>query len=182
MDTEIKASLQAHFTGEEVAQIEAFLDRGFSKNGQIVIASIFLFANEHQKSVAEVLNECEKEWKRNWQFQHPEIKGDTDAPAAAGIQNRASLGNIYNALQIPSPLSRKKTEIPIKAVVVSTKNSVYRFGEADQKGERSVSQEGKPLDFSRCRIISLGIGEEMELECLDGPHPGWYTTAIRSIE
>lgn len=182
MNTEIKAMLKAHFTSEEVTQIESFLDRGFSQNGQIVIASIFLFAKENQKSFAEVLSECEKEWKRNWGYQHPDIKGDADAPGIAGIQNRASLENIYGSLKIPSPFSPKVIEIPTEAITVITENSVYRFGKANQKRERTVFREEKPLDFVRCRIISLAVGEDMELRCFDSSHLGWYTTPVRLIK
>lgn len=182
MKAEIKATLKARFTSEEVTQIESFLDRGFSQNGQIVIASIFLFAKENQKSFADVLSECEKEWKRNWGYQHPDIKGDADAPGAIGIRNRVSLENIYGSLKLPSPFSPKITEIPTKAITVITENSVYRFGKANQRGERNVSRDKKPLDFVRCRIISLAVGGDMELRCFDSSHPGWYTTPVRLIE
>lgn len=181
MDAGIKEKIKPHFTSEEVGQIEELLNRQFSKNGQIVIASIFLYAKENQKSVAEVLKECEKEWERNWQYQHPYIKGDPDAPAAAGMQNRASLQNIYSSLGITSPFASKKAEIPAKVITVNTENSVYRFGEANQKGERTVSRDGRPLDFTRCRIVSLAVGDNMELSCLDGPHPEWHTTVVCSI-
>lgn len=182
MNAEIKSRLEVHFTNEEVAQIKTFLDRGFSPNGQIVIASVFLFAQENKKSVAEVFIECEKEWERNWQYQHPEIKGDADAPGAAGIQNRMSLVNIYSSLNIPHSPESKKAEISPRAIAVTTRNSVYRFGEANQKGERTVSRDGNPLDFTRCRIVFLNIGDDMELECLDGPHPEWHTTRVFSIK
>ncbi len=104
MDIGIKDAFGLILTSGEVLAIEAFLDRGFSRGGQIAIASIFLFAAEQEKPVVEVLVECEREWKRNWEFQHPEIKGDPDAPGAAGEANRTSLENIYHALNLPSPL------------------------------------------------------------------------------
>jgi hypothetical protein len=182
VNAEIKARIQAHFTEKEVGQIEDFLNRGFSENGQIAVASIFLFVSECQKSVAEVLNECEKEWERNWQYQHPEIKGDADAPGAAGIQSRSSLENIYSSLGITSPLCQMKAEIPAKAITVTTRNSVYRFGEANQSRERTVSRDKKPLDFTRCKIVRLAIGQSMELRCSDGTHPNLYTSDVISIE
>ncbi|MBI2625389.1 MAG: hypothetical protein HYW70_03605 [Candidatus Nealsonbacteria bacterium] len=182
MDSEIKVKLEAHFTSGEIRRIEDFLNRGFSKDGQIVIASIFLFANENNKSVDEVLIECEKEWESNWQYQHPDIKGSADAPGHAGTQNRRSLANIYLALNIPNPLIQKMAEIPTKAIIVTTRNSVYRFGEANQKGERTVSRDGNPLDFTRCIIIYLSVSDGIEIKCLDGSHPGWYTTPVLSIK
>ena len=103
MDAKMRAVLEVHFTSEEVVQMEAFLDRGFSENGQIVVANIFLFGRENQKSVTDVLIECEKEWERNWQYQHPDIKGDPDAPGGAGIKNRTSLENVSSALGISPP-------------------------------------------------------------------------------
>lgn len=91
--------------GDDADRIESFLKRGFSLNGEIVVASIFLFVKEHGKDIDEVLQECEKEWERNWDFQHPDIRGNPDAPYGAGLQNRASLENIYSALGVPSPYS-----------------------------------------------------------------------------
>lgn len=150
MDARIKNSLGVHLTTQEVELIEGFLNRGFSPNGQLAIASIFLFAKDYQKSVAEILSECEREWIKNWQYQHPDIKGDADAPSAAGLQNRSSLENIYRALGVPSPMDKKK-EIPKKAIMVATQNSVYRFGKADENGERTIFRDERPLDFSRCK-------------------------------
>lgn len=91
--------------GDDADKIESFLKKGFSSDGEIVVASIFLFAKEHEKSIDEVLQECEKEWKRVWDFQHPDLRGNPEAPGGAGIQNRASLYNIYSALGIPFPHS-----------------------------------------------------------------------------
>lgn len=189
MISKIKQALEKKFQGKGLAPIVAFLDQGFSENGQIAVASIFLFAKEHQVSVADVLAQCQVEWDRNWKNQHPEIRGNPDAPGGAGIQNRASLENIYAALGIPSPLKSAqerraagKNNIPSQAIVVTTGHSVYRFGEADKTGERTVSRDNNPLDFSSCRIHVLMAGEGMKLECLGGSHPNWYTTLVTKIE
>ncbi len=80
-------------------------DKRFCQNGQIAIASIYGFAKDHEVSSSDVNAEIEKEYERNWKFQHPEIRGSIDAPRAAGIQNRASIQNIYSALGIPHPSS-----------------------------------------------------------------------------
>jgi len=88
---------------KDAALIEDFVGRGFSINGELVVASIFLYAKGNGKSVTEVLAECEKEWERSWNFQHPDIKRDPNAPGNAGIQNRVSLQNIYSALGVQSP-------------------------------------------------------------------------------
>lgn len=183
MDTQIKETIATEFTDTEAHRIVAFLNKGFSQNGQIAIASIFLYAKEHRKAVFDVLRECEKEWERNWNFQHPDLRGNPDAPGGAGLQNRASLENIYAALGVPSPLAViKKAEVPTDAFVVRTRRSIYRFGRVDEDEGRAVSRDGEPLDFTRCRITFLSVGQGMELECLDGSHPHWYTSNVQSIE
>lgn len=105
MKTAIKAALKDRFTEEEVAKIEAFIDKGFSEGGRVVVASIFLRADEEGKTVAQVLEQCEKEWPNNWNFQHPDLRGDPDAPGGAGRTSRIALLNIYNALGIKPPNS-----------------------------------------------------------------------------
>lgn len=180
MNIGVRSKVKALFTKEEAVQIEAFLDRGFSANGEIFIASIFLMAKD-RKSVQEVLAECEKEWVRNWQYQHPDIKGDAGAPGAAGAQNRLSLDNIYNTLQLSRPDNLRTSTVSSGAIIVKTKNSTYRFGEVNQRGERTVSRDEKPLDFSLCKIVYLEIGEGMELACFNSNHPAWYTTDVLSI-
>lgn len=178
----IREKIVDHFEDKDVHLITEFLDRGFLQNGQIVIASIFLYAAEQGKSAEEILEACESEWKRSWQFQHPELKGDADAFGAAGMQNRASLENIYGALGIPSPLEAGKADIPTTSFVVVTINSTYRLGEADEDGGRSISKDGGHLDFTRCRVIDLKVGARMNVECLDGPYPpGWSTSPVKSI-
>lgn len=97
--------LKVHFTNKEMEQIESFLNRGFSQYGRLVIASIFLFAGDCQKSVPDILNECEKEWERNWQHQPLEVRGSPDVSGDAGIRNADSLRNIYQALGISFPAS-----------------------------------------------------------------------------
>ncbi|TFB09129.1 hypothetical protein E3V08_01335 [Candidatus Atribacteria bacterium MT.SAG.1] len=181
MDKRIKARIKSCFTGKEVERIESFLDRRFSKNGQIVIVSIFTSAKREKISIKKVFIGIEEEWKRNWHFQHPEIKGDPDAPGNAGRQNRMSLENIYSFLGILSPFKLKENKILAKAIIV-TNNSTYRLGKSGKNGERSVSRDVKPLDFTRCRIVSLSVGKSMELSCLDGSHPKWYTTNVTSIK
>lgn len=73
-------------------------------------------------------------------------------------------------------------EIPNEAIVVRTANSVYRFGEAEADGSRTVSRDDRPLDFSCCTIFQLAVGEGMELKCHDAPHPRWYTTSVALVE
>jgi hypothetical protein len=95
MDKRIESFLADKFQGVELENIKKFMNLDFSLNGQIAIASIFVFAQEHGKSVDEILAACQNEWKNNWNLQHPELRGDPDAPGKAGLNNRISLDNIY---------------------------------------------------------------------------------------
>lgn len=182
MDQGIVSFLNNNLKPAEVTKITTFLN-GFSRNGQIAIASIFVFAREAGKSVDEVLDLCEKESRRNWHCQHPDIRGDADAPGAAGLQNRASLEHIYGALGIKSPVAQR-TEVTANPFVVRTRNSIYSLGEADSGGKRSISRDGKPLEFTQCKVLDLMIGDQMQLQCLDGPYQedGWHTSEVISIE
>lgn len=81
------------------------------------------------------------------------------------------------------PLNEASKPVPNTALVVKTLNSTYRLGVADDNGGRSVSRDEKPLNFTRCRVTNLAVGKDMDLKCLDGPHPRvWYTTTVLSIE
>ena len=180
MDPEVVNFLNNNFDPAEVSKISAFLEN-FSKNGQIVIASIFLFAKETGKSVDEVLTLCEKENKRNWYYQHPDIRGDLDAFGNAGVQNKLSLENIYSTLGIKSPATRR-TEIPDEAFLVITKNSAYRLGKADSNGVRSISRDARHLEFTKCKVLDLMVGDRMQLQCLDGPYQYWHTSIVEFIE
>lgn len=100
MDKRIESFLADKFQGVELENIKKFMNSGFSLNGQIAIASIFVFAQEYGKSVDEVLAACQNEWERNWNFQHPDMKGDPDASAS----NRISLEDIYLKIGVPSPM------------------------------------------------------------------------------
>ncbi len=182
MDPQIVSFLNNRYKPEEVVRITTFLD-SFSRNGQIAIVSIFAFAQEAGKSVDEVLSLCEKENQRNWQYQHPDIRGDADAPGAAGLQNRTSLENIYSTLGIKSPMA-KRAEIPTKALIVRTVNSVYRLAQADSIGERSITRDKRPLEFTKCKVLDLMIGDQMQLQCFDGPYQeyGFHTSVVVAIE
>lgn len=181
MNEEIAKALRARFKEKDSEEIIAFLNRGFdADNAQIAIASIFFYADKEGIPPERVLIECEKEFKRNWDFQHPEIKGDTLAPGGAGKQNIVSLNNIYEALNIRNPALGD--EIPSRAFVAKTRNSVYRFGELGEKGSRTISRDGNPIGFSLCRIKFFAKGKDMVIEPLDGPEPSdWITTPIVSI-
>ena len=100
MDKRIESFLADKFQGVELESIKKFINLGFSLNGQIAIASIFVFAQEYGKNVDEVLAACQIEWENNWNFQHPDIKGDPDVITS----NRISLEDIYLKIGVPSPM------------------------------------------------------------------------------
>jgi hypothetical protein len=103
MEKKIREVLEKAFDQPEVQQLIDFLERGFTRNGQIVIASVFLYAREKQVAVAEMIEAVEAEWQRNWSSQHPELRADPDAPGGAGLANRISILNINRALDLSSP-------------------------------------------------------------------------------
>jgi hypothetical protein len=72
--------------------------------------------------------------------------------------------------------------VPSKPVVVRTRNSVYRFGEAAENGTRTVSRDNHSLDFTSCKISLLKKG--MHMICTDSGHLGgeWETSTVLSIE
>lgn len=169
--------------GADADQIVDFLERDFSENGELVVASIFLYAKEVGKELAKILEACEAEWQRNWVYQHSDIKGDPDAPGNAGVQNRASLASVYAKLGILDPLEEGK-KIPPGAFVVKTRNSTYRLGEVDQSGGRAISKDDDELDFSRCIVVFLAKGKRMmcrPLDCRDQTTEEFSTSSVQSI-
>lgn len=86
----------------------------------------------------------------------------------------------------------QKQEIPKGPFVVKTRNSAYQFGRANKKGERlikrlSTNEENvQPLEFTRCKILNLAIGDQMQVKCLNGPENlrrwGWHTSVVKSVE
>lgn len=105
----IKEFLEKELSVEDAASAIEFLNLNFSKNGQIAIASIFLYAKEQGVSIpAEVIPALKNEWERSWNYQHPELRADPDAPANAGIQNRAILLAIYSKTGIILPTEQKE--------------------------------------------------------------------------
>lgn len=103
VDSVIRDFLNKKLDGDADVAIDFLTECGFCKNGQIVVGSIFVFAKEQGVSVEAVVGVAKKEYECNWQFQHPEIRGNPDALGAAGEQNRLSLLNVYNELGVSKP-------------------------------------------------------------------------------
>jgi hypothetical protein len=158
MNQAVKDELDKSFPVGEADKVRKFLDKGFSNNGQVVIASIFLRAQEQGKKTDDILEQCDKELERNWKYQHPAIRGDPDAPGNAGIQNRRSLENIYSAMNMLSPLTEEGKEaknekkyegIQIKdlkrndVIRIRTKNHIYVLKVLDpEAGKVEVTSNG----------------------------------------
>ena len=69
-----------------------------------------------------------------------------------------------------------------KAIVVTTRNSTYRFGPADENGERTISRDKNPLKHTcKCKIEYLAVGEELLADWLDGSGLGLRTTSVQSV-
>jgi len=78
-------------------------------------------------------------------------------------------------------IETKENPIPVDAMKVATKNSVYHFGKANKKGVRTISRDEKPLDFKEGVITFLVIGKSMQFCPVD--NPGILTTSkVLSIE
>ncbi len=83
-------------------------------------------------------------------------------------------------------------EVPKGPFVVRTRNSVYKFGQADKKGERTVERLSTnevhtgQLGFTRCIVLYIVVGRCMELCCVDGPGDfrlhGWHSSTVQSVE
>ncbi len=180
-DPEIEAVLDLKFAPAEAREILDFLELlGFSKNGEIAVVSIFLYAQEHRKQMSEVIEACKSEWQRNWRYQHPRIRGDLNAPDEAGAQNRASLDNIYRALEIPNP-SQEGMNVPKEQMLVKTRYSTYRLGPADENGERDITRDGKALPYKRCIVTFLFLGKEMRCTWVADFSRELCTSAVESI-
>lgn len=86
----------------------------------------------------------------------------------------------------------QRLEIPRGAFIVKTRNSIYRFGRANKKGARSIKRistnqkHNLPLEFSKCVVLDLAIGEQMQVRCLNGPkhfqEGGWHTSIVLNVE
>jgi len=179
MNEDMKERMKARFTTEEVSKIEKFL-RGFSEDGEEVVATIFFYAKYRNKSADEVLTALTKIWDENWNYQHPDIRGDRRLPGKIGMRNRAALEDVCVAfnMQLPSEENKKPTSTqPFKVI---TWNSTYIFGAADEKGERDISRQEKPLEFNRGKILDLALGFDMTFQ--HTKTDVWETTPVIAIE
>jgi len=185
MSSRIRQNLTALFQNErlkiseeEIEKLKEFLSRGFCYIGEAAIGTIFLMAVRRQKSLNDVLQECEKEWERNWKYQDPDIRGDPEI----GSENKASLENIYQALGFFLPSEEMQKKIPKQAFVVVTENSTYRFGKTNEIGERTVSRDERPLGFQRCIILYLVVDKGMQIRPIGGSRGIYFTSIVREIK
>lgn len=143
------------------------------------VANILMHAaDQGEEKIEEVLGLLEKHFDKHLAYQHRDVRGMVYN--SVGInETKVMFLDICEKVLGLKPM--KKQEIPNGPFIVKTRNSVYRFGK-DEGGERNVSRDRKPLDFSRCKITKLIIGDEMVLEHLDDSGLELATTAVLSIE
>lgn len=102
LNEQIAIVLRQKFPGPEGESAVKFLSQNFSENGQIAIASVFLYAGDVGKSVVDVLPALKRNFDKYWSYQHPDIRGDCDAPGCGG-QNRSIIKDVHDELGIPFP-------------------------------------------------------------------------------
>ena len=92
-------------------------------------------------------------------------------------------GTVIGFLGAPMDMVRtRKNIVPSGVLTVKTGNSIYRFGAADEKGERIVTSDNLGFGFTRCIIDYLSIGKSMRIYQPDNPENNWTTTPVLSIE
>ena len=98
---EIKALLQEKVSARNLQSVEEMVGR-FSYEGQIVIATFLVYADEDGKTT-EAIALLEKFYEEHWKFQHPDIRGNPDFSVA----NAQYLERAYQELGIVPPQERK---------------------------------------------------------------------------
>lgn len=78
--------------------------------------------------------------------------------------------------------SMKCVEVSQKQMLITTENSVYWIGPADENGERDIEREVVPLPFTRGKIILLEEGGYMQIipSGCGGEEP-WTTTKVTYV-
>lgn len=85
--------------GEEAQKVTQLFEKSeLCFNGQVDIASAFVYAKEQGVSIDRVLTECQKIYNQEWSLQHPDIRGDTDFG-----KNYSLLREIYHKCGIAFP-------------------------------------------------------------------------------
>lgn len=86
------------------------------------------------------------------------------------------MGTVFIEL-IHIPDAPNTVPIPDGMMVVYTRNSIYRFGKADEKGVRAVAKAGATLPFDQCIVKSLMLDRPLVLINADN---GSVTTPLVS--
>jgi hypothetical protein len=143
------------------------------------VANVLMHAaDQGEEAIKEVLDLLENHFNKNLAYQHPDVRGMIYNSVGINETQTMFLDICEKTLGL-EPM--EKQEIPDGPFIVKTRNSIYRFSK-DEGGKRNVSRDKKPLDFSRCKITKLIIGDEMVLERLDDSGFELATTTVLSIE
>lgn len=98
-----KKLLEENFQGAELETIVTFLERrdGFSLKGQSLVCLIIVFATKKNKTLEEIMQKLEEGWKKHWENQLPEIRGNSHAPGKIGSENFYLFHEICTSLDVP---------------------------------------------------------------------------------
>ena len=137
---------------EEAGQLVDFLRKegGFSKDGEMYLASISISAKKSGKDIHEVINAFNGEWDSHWKRQESDIRGDLDIYDVK-MTNLCAVVNICQNLKITNPVSLGRN-IPINGMLVETRYSTYWVGPEENNGTRSINRASVALPFSQCKI------------------------------
>jgi hypothetical protein len=184
----LKERLTALFNTQDILAIETFLNRdgGFSFPGQIALVDTFVAIQEYM-TASQMLEQCQKEWERNWAHQGSAIRGSPAAEGRVGIENTVAIENFYYSNGVSSsPLLGVPVDIPMREFVVLTRNSAYRFGAVSFNGTREVERDPTGLGFSCCILQpaatlgkALPIGHFTETQTAPLT---WWTTPILDLK
>ena len=80
------------------------------------------------------------------------------------------MGNQFAGL-IQIPDAPNAVPIPCEALLVYTRNSIYRLGKADEKGIRIIIKNAAAMSFNLCVVKSLMLHRPLVLMGLHGENP-----------
>ena len=180
-----KRKLSVLFRPDQMAQIEAFLDRagGFSLAGEMAIVQMFADMQEYAPC-EQILQACEYEWANNWGSQDLSERGSPGAEGAIGVRNTVSIEIFYFSLglNLSSALAAVEQEIPVECFSVTTRSGIYHFGKADLEGWRTVTGELEGFKWGRGKVCYIAPGKPMKIEYLNGKLYMWDTTPVFSVQ
>ena len=179
IDEGIEKFLEDKIPPDKLEEALQWVGRFPSPNGKIVIASFLVCAQEAErfKCALEVLEEY---WKSDFQFQHPEARGNPDALPKV----RKILGIMYQGAGIPFPKAQgQKTASELtEEVRIKTQNSTYHVYPQPEEGLRKLVREEDGLELFGM-LVFVEVGDSMMFNIETGKWKGetWTTSRVESI-